>query len=324
MKLSHQIKLGILIPLHIPSTICHAFVIYHLLKHLSTRQAIHHHIVLVFLITNFFLITIDLPMIYYFLVVDQLTENDANFCVTWNFFDKFLSNSCTFLMMWSTLERHLLIFYDRQLFNSPFKRFIFHYMPIFLAIFYAFVFYLILAYVSPTCSNVENFQYDELFCAQLCYVHATIEISLFDLLIHRIVCSVLILVFGILLLVRILYRKRARNQVIRWQRHYKMTVQVLSIATMYLIGTFPAAIGELLHIFKGHSEETEESVIQEEAFLYLFQIMSLIIPFVSLMSLPDVYKRIPGIEYFQRAILPSNPVTNSIIRHPTGMPEHIT
>jgi hypothetical protein len=33
-------------------------------------------------------------------------------------------------MMWASFERHLLIFYDRQIYNNNLKRFSFHYIPI--------------------------------------------------------------------------------------------------------------------------------------------------------------------------------------------------
>ncbi|CAF1100522.1 unnamed protein product [Adineta steineri] len=69
-----------------------------------------------------------------------------------------------------------------------------------------------------------------------------------------------------------------------------MAVQIISILILYFIGTLPADIGELLHIFKISSHGEEESAVQEEIFLYL---ISLITPCICLMSLPEIYTKIP-------------------------------
>ena len=322
MILSNKIKLGVFIPFHIPSVICHVFLIYHLIKIRQLREALHNHVILAFLAVNLVMTTIDLSMIYYFLVKGSLKDTDETFCVTWNFIDTFLTNLCTFLMLWSTLERHLLIFHDRQLFNKQFKRFIFHYMPMILLALYVFVFYFVQAFFPPTCSNAEHFHFDEVFCGRLCYVHANVRLSTFDLLFHRIFCSFLILFFCLTLFLRILRQKRDRNQIIRWRRHLKMTVQIASISALYLIGTVPAAVGELLHIFGSTQQETEESIVQEEIFLYLFYFISLIIPFICLMSLPEIYTKIAILRRLKRrSVHPTNATVNSTRRHPIGMAE---
>jgi len=61
-------------------------------------------------------------------------------------------------------------------------------------------------------------------------------------------------------------KKKQRNQIMKWRRHKNMTIQ----------------IAELFHIFQPNLHNEEESVIQEE---FIFNINSLIIPFICLMSL---------------------------------------
>lgn len=311
MLFSSKIKIGILFPVHVSSILCHLVLIYHLIFNRQLRQALHNHVILIFLITNFLLITVDMSMIYYFLFLDYLNENYEYFCVMWNFIDTFLSNTCTFLMMWSTFERHLLIFHDRQLYDKQFKRILFHYVPIFLLILYAFLFFGVLAFLHPGCSNENYFHYDELFCGRLCYVHANIDLSTYDIVVHRIVCSIVIFLCCIFLLIRVLHQKRERNQIIRWRRHFKMTIQIISISILYLIGIFPAAIGELIHIFESKDGRGEESAVQEEIFLYLFYIISILIPFVCLMSLPEIYSKIPFFLCKKRSIVPTNQITHT-------------
>ncbi|CAF2420633.1 unnamed protein product [Rotaria sp. Silwood2] len=292
MAISNQIKLGLFIPFQIPSIICHIFLIYHLIFNRQLRQALHNHVILTFLITNYLLITIDLSMAYYFLNHDPIKENSGNFCLAWNFIDSFLSSLSIFLMMWASFERHLFIFYDRQIFNNKLKRFIFHYIPIIILIIYTFIFYFIAIYISPYCSNSEHFDFNEVFCDRSCYIHHVIILSSIDLIIHKVFCSILIFSLNLFLLIRIFYEKRQRNQIIRWRRHKRMTIQILSISTLYFIGTLPSAISESLHVFVDGDYNDEEFMIQREVFLYLFYLTSLIIPFICLMSFPEIYQKL--------------------------------
>ena len=296
-----EVKLGILICFQIPSLICHLFLIYHLIGNKQLREALRNHVILLFLIVNGLLITIDLSMILHFLRLKQLEENSIDFCTTWNFLDAFLSNLSAFLMMWASAERHLIIFHVRQIFNTNFKRLILHYLPLGLCVIYALIFYAVAVYGQFNCRNDEHFHYDEIFCGRTCYVHADVILSTIDLVINRITCSVLILIFNLALLLRVLHAKRARNQLIRWRRHKKLMIQMLSIATLYLLGTLPASIAELIHVFSLTEHNEEESVIQEEIFLYLFYFISLIIPFICLVSLPEISSKISSFICCKRA-----------------------
>ncbi|CAF5136039.1 unnamed protein product, partial [Rotaria sp. Silwood1] len=54
----------------------------------------------------------------------------------------------------------------------------------------------------------------------------------------------------LLLLIRFLWGKRQRHQIIRWRQHRKITIQFISISILYFLGTLPVAISELIHIWK--------------------------------------------------------------------------
>lgn len=289
----NRIKFGLFVAFQIPSVLCHLFLIYHLSRNKHLRKSLRNHVILLFLIVNGLLITIDLSIILYFLYFGHLEENSINLCTAWNFLDAFLANLSAFLMMWASAERHILIFYVRQIYNTNFKRLFFHYIPLSVCIIYAFIFYTIAVYAYPNCSNEEHFHYDEVFCGRACYVHEDLVLSTIDLVFNRITCSVAILIFNSALLIRVLYEKRQRNQMIRWHRHRKMMIQILSISILYLIGTLPASIAELIHVFSFSEHNEEESAIQEEIFLYLYYLVSVFIPFICLMSLPEVYTKIP-------------------------------
>ncbi|CAF3616970.1 unnamed protein product [Rotaria sordida] len=320
MSIFNRIKLGIFIPFQIPSIICHIFLIYHLIFNRQLRRALQNHVILIFLITNCLLITIDLSMAYYFLNNNLIKENNLNFCLAWNFINSFLSNLSVFLMMWASFERHLFIFYDRQIFNNKLKRFIFHYIPIIILIIYTLIFYFIIIIISPFCSNIEHFDYNEVFCHRACYIHHVIILSSIDLLIHKILCSILIFFFSLFLLIRIVYKKKQRNQIIRWHRHKRMTIQIISISTLYFIGILPSAIAESLHIFVKSNYDGGESVIQDELFLYLFYLISLIIPFISLMSFPEVYQKLRFLLCLKRRTNTISKITYSVRRNQVDIP----
>ena len=259
-NVSNNIKLGLFLSFQIPSIIYHIFIIYYLKSNRILRQGLHNHVILILLITNFCLITIDLSITLHFLPFGFIKKNQANLCLIWNFFDSFLSNLSTFLMMWASFERHILIFYDRQVLNTKFKRFFFHYLPLIILILYSFIFYMSIIFFNSSCSNKENF----------------------------------------------IYRK--------------MTIQLVSVSFLYFVGIIPAAIGELLHLWEGLSNNIDESVIQEEIFLYLFYFISLILPFICLTSLPEIYSKIPFFIYFKRQL---NLRTNQIAFIDTTTPRRI-
>ncbi|CAF2686405.1 unnamed protein product [Rotaria sp. Silwood2] len=301
-NVSRNIKLALFISFQIPSIISHMFIIYHLISNRILRRALHNHVILVLLIINFLFITTDLSITFHFLRFGFIKKTQGNLCLAWNFLDSFLSNLSTFLMMWASIERNILVFYDRQLLNTSYKRFFFHYLPLIILIIYTFIFYLIVIFLNSSCSNIEYFIYDELFCGKPCYIHKNIILSSIDYLFHKIFSSILIFIFSFILLIRFLWGKRQRNQTIRWRQHRKITIQFISISILYFLGTIPVAISELLHIWKNLSNNVKESEIQEEIFLYFFYFISLILPFVCLLNLPEIYSKIPLFIYFKRQL----------------------
>lgn len=317
-----KIKFGLLISFQIPSIICHLFVIYHLIVDSRLRKSLRHNVFLIFLSINFLLITLDLSITLHFLRRSSFDEHDYQLCVGWNFLDSFLVSLCTLLIVWISFERYLLIFYDRIFFNTRKKRLIVHYCPFIVLFIYSFCFYFYAVFMNLSCQNAEHFDFDEIFCGRACFVHADKIVSSIDLLFNKIVCSILILIFNFLLLIRVIYQKRRRNQAMNWNRHRKIAIQVLSISLLYLIGVLPAAIAEVFHIFELNPHEEgseEESIIQENVFLYLFYFISLIIPFICLMSLPKIYRKIPFLSRLIRFNRVHTEATFSVRRNQVGI-----
>jgi hypothetical protein len=82
MSILDKIKLGIFIPIEIPSIICHIFLIYHLITNQQLRKVLHNHVIFTYLIINFILITTDLSIIYFYLYTGFIEENQVNLCLT--------------------------------------------------------------------------------------------------------------------------------------------------------------------------------------------------------------------------------------------------
>ncbi|CAF1335430.1 unnamed protein product, partial [Adineta ricciae] len=69
-----RIKFGLFLSFQIPSIICHLFLIYHLIHDRLLRVALRNHVILVLLILNFLLITIDLSIVLDFLYIGYIRE----------------------------------------------------------------------------------------------------------------------------------------------------------------------------------------------------------------------------------------------------------
>jgi hypothetical protein len=99
--LTLRIKFGILLSLQIPSVLCYLFLLFHLLFKRSMRRSLNNHVFIVLLFIG----------------------------LIWNFLDLFLYSLTNVLMLWASIERHILIFH-KSILNIQRKRFIIHYLPL--------------------------------------------------------------------------------------------------------------------------------------------------------------------------------------------------
>ncbi len=113
---------------------------------------------------------------------------------------------------------------------------------------------------------------------------------IFDLIIISILPCLLILFFNITLLIRVVWMKNIRlNRIVQWRKYRKMTIQLLSISTLFILFYLPLMIYYLLYIFQWLSLVINPQIELYLTFIAYFSILFL--PFVTLFSLHNDYWR---------------------------------
>ena len=263
----------------IPSTLCTIFVLYHFLSDRTLRQALNNHVIIVLLIISFIdEITLYPWMLYYYQHENEWQRSYA-LCVLWGFIDWSFYIAHVLFFAWAVVERHILIFHDGWI-STPKKRFFVHYLPLIVLIVYWFVFYVVI-YFFPPCPN--RLRPTSLVCIYPC-LYDSYTLSMWDYLAHQIIPVLVITFFSIGLLVRILLKKRQMRRTIHWRKHRKMTVQLLSIASLYFLILLPYTIVYIMrYIYYLSSPLLTQLSIFTVFFSYF---IILLFPFVCACSLP--------------------------------------
>ena len=105
------ITISLLSVFAIPSLICFLMVFYYFIRLRKTLLfgRINHHVILCILISDFLLITTELPFTLRFLSLGYFqTSNLCQFWIFWNYTSEAIP---LFLTMYASIERYLLIFH---------------------------------------------------------------------------------------------------------------------------------------------------------------------------------------------------------------------
>jgi len=215
------------------------------------------------------------------------------FCSIWGFIDWGLYITQSILFAWASIERHILIFHD-GLVSTRKKRFFVHYLPLIVLLPYCLIFYSIIYYFPP-CKNFFNDL--DMICVRSCLFQDNAVINMWETIAHQILPTLIIIIFSIALLLRVLRQKHRIHHVIQWRKHRKMTIQLLSISFLYLVFSFPNTIMVLMYICGLTEQIGGEAQLYVEFFSYL---VILLFPFVCILPLPELQKKIMKILHLQR------------------------
>jgi amino acid transporter len=106
--------------------------------------------------------------------------------------------------------------------------------------------------------------------------------------IGTIVFPILIILIGNLFLIyRVIYQKRQHHAT--WRPQRKLTMQLLTVALIYILFWFPLAFNALNSIFSPSSSSRQ---IQSDYLIFLVYMVPIILPFILLASLPELIKKI--------------------------------
>ena len=281
---------------------CYLFVIYHLSSTKIAREGLHNHTVVLILIFNFIQLTTDVSMTVSYLRLGYVVPSTPMYCLIWQFVDFGIWYAALFLMLWSSIERHILIFHS-GLVATVQRRILIHFMPLLAVSLYAPVFYAYLIFVYP-CTSIYDYSFP--LCGGPCY-YSDIAISLvwYETIAHYVIPVLLIAVLNIALLFRVINQKHRLHQAIHWRQYRKMTVQLVSIASVFLLSDLPFTIITIVR-WSGHPDFATD--IAGPYLTYLTYLPAIAIPFVTLGTLSALKKKLNALLFFRanrQALVPN-------------------
>ncbi|CAF3888768.1 unnamed protein product [Adineta steineri] len=224
-------------------------------------------------------------------------------CLIWNVIDFSLYGLISLFMLWASIERHILIFHDR-LMNTRRRRQLIHYAPLIVIPTYMITFYFIVIIFYP-CEN--DFDYSKVVCSGVCFYAANPALAVFDQLAHSIIPAVLIALLNMAIIIRFVWHKHHHmRQPAGSARYRKMIVQLLPISLLYLCGIVPYGFLSCIHLFGAWADVGQD--VQLQVF-YLFYLMAVLLPFICLSGMPNLYSKLsckrqaqvaPGLETTRR------------------------
>ncbi len=264
------------------------FALYCFLTDRTLRRALHNHIIIVLLILGLISEVTNVPWMLY---------NDYNhaplikseiFYRFWTFFNYPLFALQIGLFSWATIERHILIFHDRWVSTSR-KRFFIHYLPIGAIIIY-YLIYFSIVFFAPICE--QSF---DIFLAGGLYVPCAFEhtiLGIWDLTIHQVVPTLIIIFFSVALLVRSIWQKTRLYRRVNWRKYRKMIIQLLSFSIIYII--FDVPIVSIIFAYQ-YGLPTDIAIPASAYLGFIVYYIIFLFPFVCCLSLVELREKLTKI-----------------------------
>jgi len=234
----HTIRFWYFLCCDILSLSCSFLTLYFLFSDRILYRAVNNHIFIVLLFIGILYELIDVSWILRNTLYDTPWQMSSTFYLFWAFFDYSIYSLQIGLFSWATIERHIIIFHEKWI-SSRIKRIFIHYLPIIIIITYYMTFYSII-YYSTSCNNSFNSflqggiygpcLFDKLFIVN------------WDLVGNQIIPTLTIAISSFVLIIRVVKRKNRVNQIIRWRKYRKMTIQLVSVSCIYVVFNSPWVI----------------------------------------------------------------------------------
>jgi 7 transmembrane receptor (rhodopsin family) len=306
---TRNIKFGLFVALEPPALICNGVLVYYLIADRKLRRALHYHAFLWLLIISLLTNLIEVPRILNYLHIGMVIPQTEMNCSIWMWCDYTLNGCVNALMLWASLERHLLIFHN-HLHTTAKHRLFFHYLPPIGIIVYLILFYIGAIFVYP-CE--QQFDFNEPLCGYPCYT-TYVNISYYDLFAHTWLPQLFGVMLDIILVVRAIYPKQVgqQQQAGQWRKSRKMIVQLLIISSLYLACQIPYALVLLIQLFSSRPDFA--AYVQMVFFYYFFWLLTLLLPLVCIVCLRKVTNKVK--KSLIQWIRPNNTVIRRAITRP--------
>ncbi|CAF2506696.1 unnamed protein product [Rotaria sp. Silwood2] len=288
-----SLRFWVLLIFDIPSIICSFFVLYYLIFDRTLRHALHNHTIVVLLILALIFQLTDIPWYLDFIRRSIVWPQTPARCLIWWLVDLGFYNTAAIILAWASVERHILIFHGHWI-STQKKRLLLHYLPLAILLLYSTIYYTVLIFFPP-CQH--TYDYTLPVCsATPCHLLDPI-LGIWEMGIHGCLCTMIIACFSIALLIRVIVHKRRGRRMFQWKKYRKMISQLLLISSLYLIINLPGAI-----MWVGRFCGLVPTAAYVEAQLVGFFITYwaiLLLPVVSLVSLPDLKKKVFQLVYWR-------------------------
>jgi hypothetical protein len=275
----------------IPSLACTIFLLYHLLFNRQLRNALHNHVIIIFLFLTLFIEILDNPLYidaYRFGGNQNSFPITSSICLMWWFIDYGFYGAITVFLAWGSIERHILVFHSRQLLRTQRQRFFIHYLPLIIISIYLLGFYIGVIFFPP-CENI--FDFESLACGlSPCYEEIS-YLNIWDYLGNGIICAFIETIFSMALLIRILWQKHRARQRVNWRKHRKMAFQLLPVSCLSLTIVFPLSLLAVIQQIGGPSMTNFGAAVQPYLF-YLYTFVVFLLPFICLVNLPELWPKL--------------------------------
>ncbi|CAF1066031.1 unnamed protein product [Adineta steineri] len=278
----YRVKFFILLILQTLSILITLVVFTFFVTHRALLNTPQNQSIIFLLIVNFLFATVDLPSLTHFYSIGRVIPATAAYCTWWTFFEYTLNLINELLMTTISIQRHMLIFYA-QILQIRFKRIVFYYLPFLFCLIYPIVFYLSIIVLYP-CDGTQ-WDFTSKVCGYAnCYLIYSKVLSTYDLAVNNGLPVVIILLANATLIIRVVRQKRRRQRVITWKKQRRMTLQLFSISTLYLIAWLPC-------LFIGLVQQlSSPSFLADFQFNYaldLVYVIYLLLPWLCLGLLPE-------------------------------------
>jgi hypothetical protein len=281
----HRVIFSILLTLQIPSILLSLLIFTFFFTHRALLHVRQNQALILLLVINFIQVTFDLPMVINFNRLGRISPATPAYCTWWTFLEYTLNVASEILMATISIQRHIFVF-QANLFNVRLYRYLFHHIPLLFCIIYPIILYLIIVVFYP-CDGTQ-WDYSSNACDLAnCYLVYNKVLTTYDWVVDTGLPTVVLIVSDVALVVRTIRQKIRRQRIISWRKQRRMTLQLLSISSLYFIAWFPNLVIGLVQEFILPTFLIE---IQVDYIFYLTYLVCLLIPWVCLGLFPEFTK----------------------------------
>jgi hypothetical protein len=215
----------------------------------------------------------------------RVSPATPSYCTWWTFLEYTLNGAGEMLMATISIQRHILVF-QGNLFNVRLYLYLFHHLPLLFCIIYPIILYLIIVVFYP-CDGTQ-WDYSSNACGLAnCYLVYNKVLATYDWAVDNGLPMIVIILANAALVVRVIRQKLRRQGAVSWRKQRRMTLQLLSISSLYFIAWFPNLVIGLIQQLILPTFLIE---IQMQYIFYLTYLVCLLVPWVCLGLFPEFIK----------------------------------